>query len=321
MKTLRALLVAAFSTIASVAAVAADWPSRPVKIIVPFGAGGQSDIVARLIAQSLSETFKQQFYVENQGGGGGVIASKSLVRSEPDGHTLMITGMATNILAPAIQKNVGFDPIEDFTHISYIGGSPSAFVVHPSTGVKNFEEFMAWAKNSPDGIQYVSPGLGSGGNSVAEFFASQAGIKLVHIPHRGGNTAVSDLVAGHVKMGSLTWSTTREHVSAGTLMPIAVSSGEKVSGFPNIPTFKEKGYPEVVTTVWLSLSGPRGLPDEITKKLNEETNRTIQLPHVKEHLERDAFDIKLMSPAEVTQLMKREYEKWVPAMRQALKID
>jgi tripartite-type tricarboxylate transporter receptor subunit TctC len=321
MKMLRALVVAAFSTMASVAAVAADWPSRPVKIIVPFGAGGQSDVVARLIAQSLSETFKQQFYVENQGGGGGAIASKALVRSEPDGHTLMITGMATNILAPALQKNIGFDPIEDFTHISYIGGSPSAFVVHPSTGVKSFEEFMAWAKNSPEGIEYVSPGLGSGGNSVAEFFASQAGIKLVHVPYKGGNTAVSDLVAGHVKMGSLTWSTAREHVSAGTLVPIAVSSGDKVPGFPNIPTFKEKGYPDVVTTVWLALSGPRGLPDEITKKLNEETNRIIHLPHVKEHLERDAFDIKLMSPAEVTQLMKSEYEKWVPAMRQALKIN
>jgi tripartite-type tricarboxylate transporter receptor subunit TctC len=104
-------------------------------------------------------------------------------------------------------------------------------------------------------------------------------------------------------------------------VPIAVSSGDKVLGFPNIPTFKEKGYPDVVTTVWLSLSGPRGLPDEITKKLNEETNRIIQLPHVKEHLERDAFDIKLMSPAEVTQLMKSEYEKWVPAMWQALKIN
>jgi tripartite-type tricarboxylate transporter receptor subunit TctC len=321
MKMIRALLVAAFSTIVSISAVAADWPTRPVKIIVPFGAGGQSDLVARLIAQSLSETFKQQFYVENQGGGGGAIASKNTAKAEPDGQTLMITGMATHVLAPALQKNIGFDPIEDFTHIAYIGGSPSAFVVHPSAGVKTFEEFITWAKNTPEGIQYVSPGVGSGGNSVAEFFASQAGIKLVHVPYKGGNTAVSDLVAGHVKMGSLTWSTAREHVSAGTLVPIAVSSGEKVSGFPNIPTFKEKGYPDVVTTVWLSVSGPRGLPDEITKKLNEEVNRIIQLPHVKEHLERDAFDIRLMSPAEVTQLMKSEYEKWVPAMRQALKIN
>lgn len=318
---LRAFLVAALAMLAPVAATAADWPSRPVKIIVPFGAGGQSDIVARLLAQSLSETFKQQFYVENQGGGGGTIASKSLVRSEPDGHTLMVTGMATNILAPALQKNIGFDPIEDFTHIAYIGGSPSIFVVHPSTGIKSFEEFMTLAKNSPDGLQYVSPGVGSGGNSVAEFFASQAGVKLVHIPHRGGNTAVADLVAGHVKMGSLTWSTAREHVGAGTLLPVAVSSAEKVPGFPAIPTFKEKGYPEVVTTVWLSLSGPRGLPDALTARLNQEVNRIIQLPHVKEHLERDAFDIRPMTPDQVTRYMKAEYEKWVPAMRQALKIN
>jgi tripartite-type tricarboxylate transporter receptor subunit TctC len=321
MKKITALLVAAFSAVASFSAAAADWPTRPVKIVVPFVAGGQSDLVARLLGQSLSETFKQQFYVENQGGGGGAIASKSVAGAEPDGHTLMITGMSTHVLAPALNKNIGFDPIQDFTHIAYIGGSPSAFVVHPSTGVKTFEEFMKWAKDTPGGVQYVSPGVGSGGNSVAEFFAVQAGIKLVHVPHRGGNTAVSDLIGGHVKMGSLTWSTAREHVSAGTLLPIAVSSGEPIAGFTNVPTFKEKGYPEVVTTVWLSLSGPRGLPDDITNKLNAEVNRIIQLPHVKEHLERDAFDIRLMSPAEMTQHMKNEYAKWVPAMRKALNIN
>ncbi|MDH7795724.1 MULTISPECIES: tripartite tricarboxylate transporter substrate binding protein [unclassified Beijerinckia] len=316
----RALLVAAFTTMVAVSTTAADWPSRPVKIIVPFGAGGQSDIVARIIAQSFSDTFKQQFFVENQGGGGGVIASKALVRAEPDGHTLMITGMATNILAPALQKDIGFDPIGDFTHIAYIGGSPSAFVVHPSTGVKTFEDFMAWAKTVPDGIQYVSPGVGSGSGSVAEFFAARSGIQLVHIPHRGGSSAVADLVAGHVKMGSLTWSTVREHINAKTLIPIAVSSGERISDFPAIPTFKEKGYPDVVTTVWLSLSGPRGLPDDITKKLNAELNRIIQQSPLEEHLKRDAFDIQLMTPAQVTQLMKSDYEKWVPAIRQALKI-
>jgi tripartite-type tricarboxylate transporter receptor subunit TctC len=229
--------------------------------------------------------------------------------------------MATHVLAPALNKNIGFDPIEDFTHIAYIGGSPSAFVVHPDAGVNTFEEFMAWAKDTPVGVQYVSPGVGSGGNSVAEFFAAQAGIKLVHVPHRGGHSAVTDLLAGHVKMGSLTWSTAREHISAGTLLAIAVSSGERIPGFTDVPTFKEKGYPDVVTTVWLSLSGPRGLPVEITIKLNAEVNKIMELPHVRRHLEQDAFDIRPMSPAEVTQLMKSENAKWVPAMRQALNIN
>lgn len=311
-------LAASLSGLSSVAAK--DWPTRPVKIVVPFGAGGQSDIVARLFAQALSEHFKQQFYVENLSGGGTTVGSKAVARAEPDGYTLMISGMATHILAPAIHKNIGFDPIKDFTHIAYIGGSPSAFVVHPSSGVKTFEDFMNWAKTTSDGVQYVSPGTGSGGNSVAEYFASKAGIKLVHVPHRGGNTAVSDLLAGHVKMGSITWSTAREYVSAGTLLPIAVSSGDRVPDFPAIPTFKDKGYPDVVTTVWLSLSGPRGMPEEIVASLNEQMNKALTVPAVKKHLEQDAFDVQPMNAAEVTRLMQSEYDKWVPAMRKALGI-
>jgi len=321
MTSLRAAGLACLWFIALVSGAAAtDWPTRPVKIVVPFGAGGQSDIVARLFAQVLSEHFKQQFYVENLSGGGTTLGSKAVARAEPDGYTLMISGLATHILAPAINKNVGFDPIKDFTHIAYIGGSPSAFVVHPSAGVKTFEEFMGWVKTTSEGVQYVSPGTGSGSNSVAEYFASKAGIKLVHVPHRGGNTAVSDLLAGHVKMGSLTWSTAREHVSAGTLLPIAVSSGDRVPGFPAIPTFKDKGYPDVVTTVWLSLSGPRGMPDDIVAKLNAQMNKALTVPAVKKHLEQDAFDIQPMSAADVTKLMQSEYDKWVPAMRKALDI-
>jgi tripartite-type tricarboxylate transporter receptor subunit TctC len=300
---------------------AADYPSKKIKMLLPFGAGGGGDVLGRLLADRMGNRLGQTIYVENRTGAAGTIGAQLAATSPPDGYTITIGGMTTHVLAPALNKNIGFDPIQDFTHIAYIGGSPSAFVVHPSTGVKTFEEFMKWVKDTPGGVQYVSPGVGSGGNSVAEFFAAQAGIKLVHVPHRGGNTAVSDLIGGHVKMGSLTWSTAREHVSAGTLLPIAVSSGEPIAGFTNVPTFKEKGYPEVVTTVWLSLSGPRGLPDEITNKLNAEVNRIIQLPHVKEHLERDAFDIRLMSPAEMTQHMKNEYAKWVPAMRKALNIN
>lgn len=322
MKSLRAAGLACLWFAASLSGAAAtDWPNRPVKIVVPFGAGGQSDIVARLFAQVLSEHFKQQFYVENLSGGGTTLGSKAVARADPDGYTLMISGMSTHVLAPAINKNVGFDPLKDFTHIAYIGGSPSAFVVHPSAGVKTFEDFLGWAKATPEGVQYVSPGTGSGGNSVAEYFASKAGIKLVHVPHRGGNTAVADLLAGHVKMGSLTWSTAREHVSAGTLLPIAVSSGDRVPGFPAIPTFKDKGYPDVVTTVWLSLSGPRGMPDDIVVKLNEQMNKALSSPAVKKHLEQDAFDVRPMSAAEVTKLMQSEHDKWVPAMRKALNIN
>ena len=314
------LLALLAGALASLPAGAADWPSRPVRVVVPYAAGGQSDVVARVFAESLSQAFGQQFFIENQTGAGGAIASKNVARAEPDGHTLMITGWGTHVLAPALNKNAGFDPLGEFSHIAYIGGSPNVFVVHPSTGVKTFQEFMTWVKTAKDGVEYVSPGLGSGGNSVADYFASKAGVKLVHVPHRGGGTAMGDLIAGHTKMGSLTWATAREQVKAGTILPIAMSSAERLPDFPDIPTLKELGYPDIVSTTWLSLSGPAGLPQDIVAKLNAEMNKALEKPQVRKHLEQDAFEIRAMTPAEVTALMKAEIDKWVPAMRQALNI-
>ena len=321
MTRILALLAGALALLSPLEAAAADWPARPVRIVVPYAAGGQSDVVARLFAESLSQAFGQQFFIENQGGAGGAVAAKNVARAEPDGQTLMITGMGTHVLAPAMNKNVGFDPVKEFTHIAYIGGSPNAFIVHPSTGVKTFDQFLNWVKSAKDGVEYVSPGLGSGGNSVAEYFASKAGVKLVHVPHRGGGTAMGDLIAGHTKMGSLTWATAREQVRSGTVVPIAISSEKRLPDFPDIPTLKELGYPDIVSTTWLALSGPAGLPQDITERLNREVNKALDNPRVRKHLEQDAFEIKAMTPAEVTQLFQAEIDKWVPAIRQALKIN
>jgi tripartite-type tricarboxylate transporter receptor subunit TctC len=307
--------------LAPLSALAADWPTRPVRIVVPYAAGGQSDVVARLFAEALSQAFGQQFFIENQGGAGGAIAAKNVARAEPDGQTLMITGMGTHVLAPAMNKAIGFEPVKEFTHIAFIGGSPNVFVVHPSTGVKSFPEFLSFVKGAKDGVEYVSPGLGSGGNSVAEYFASKAGVKLIHVPYRGGGTAMGDLIAGHTKMGSLTWATAREQVKAGTVVPIAMSSAERLPDFPDIPTLKELGYPDIVSTTWLALSGPAGLPKDTVEKLNRAVNEALQNPRVKKHLEADAFEIRAMTPPEVTQLFQAEIDKWVPAIRAALKIN
>jgi tripartite-type tricarboxylate transporter receptor subunit TctC len=321
MRTWLGLLVGAVAALSPIRAASADWPTRPVRIVVPYAAGGQSDVVARVFAESLGATLGQQFYIENQTGAGGAIAAKNVARAAPDGYTLMITGMGTHVLAPAMNRNIGFDPVREFTHIAFIGGSPNVFVVHPAAGVRSFEQFMAWLKNAQQGIEYVSPGVGSGGNSVAEYFAAKAGVKLVHVPYRGGGTAMGDLIAGHTKMGSLTWATAREQVRAGTVVPIAISSAARLPDFPDIPTLKELGYPDIVSTTWLSLSGPAGLPKDITDRLNREVNTALGDPRVRKHLEQDAFEIKPMTPAEVTQLMQSEIEKWVPAIRQALKIN
>jgi tripartite-type tricarboxylate transporter receptor subunit TctC len=145
------LLALLIGALAPLAAAAADWPSRPVRVVVPYAAGGQSDVVARVFAESLSQALGQQFFIENQTGAGGAIAAKNVARAEPDGYTLMITGWGTHVLAPALNKNAGFDPLGEFTHIAFIGGSPNSFVVHPATGVKTFGEFMNWVKSAPGG--------------------------------------------------------------------------------------------------------------------------------------------------------------------------
>ena len=195
-----------------------------------MSAGGANDLLGRVFAEQLSKTFGQQFFVENRTGGGGLIGTEAVARAAPDGYTLIISGMPSHVLAPAMNKNASFDPIKDFTHIAYLGGPPNVFVVHPSAGVNSFKELLALMKSQPDGVQYVSPSIGSVGNMVAEYVADKEKVKLVHIVYRGGGSAIQDLVAGHVKVGSMTLSTTQPHILAGKLKPLAISSRKTRAG-------------------------------------------------------------------------------------------
>src|SRR4029077_13743684 len=194
-----------------IAAAADEWPERPVRIVVPFSAGGAADTVGRFYADALSNAFGKQFYVENKVGAGGMIGAEEVARAKPDGYTLGISGLPTHVLGPAMNKNVSFDPMRDFTHIAYFGGAPNAFVVHLDFGVRTFADFMARAKGESGGVEYVSAGVGTVGNWVAEYLAAKTDIKLVHVAYKGGANAVLDLIAGHVKVGMLTYSSVSEH--------------------------------------------------------------------------------------------------------------
>jgi tripartite-type tricarboxylate transporter receptor subunit TctC len=299
-------------------AQAQDWPAKPVRIVVPYGAGGAADTLGRLFADALGAAFGKQFYVENRPGGGSVIGSEAVARSAPDGTTLMLSGMATHVLAPAMNKSAGFDPVRDFTHVAYFGGAPNAFVVHPSFGVTSFKDFLTRVRNEAD-VPYVSPGVGSVGNLVAEYLAAKDSIKLTHVPYRGGAAALTDLVAGHVKVGMMSWSTAREHVRAGKLIPLAMSSAERPKDFPDVPTLKELGYPDLVATTWWALSGPAGLPQDIVDRLNREINRSLDLPQVRKQLEQEEVKTQAMTPAEVTALLQSEIAKWVPVVARSIK--
>jgi tripartite-type tricarboxylate transporter receptor subunit TctC len=307
---MRVLAALAGIVLAVAGAAAAEWPSKPVRIVVPFAAGGAADTLGRLYADALSAAFGRQFYVENRIGGGGLIGAEAVARAEPDGLTLMVSGIPTHVLGPAMNRNVGFDPMRDFTHIAYFGGTPNALVVHPSLGVSTYRDFLALARGA-DGVEYVSAGFGTMGNWIAEYLASKEAVKLVHVAYKGGAQALVDLLAGHVKVGMLTWSTVAEHIRAGRLRALAVTSAQRLPHAPEVPTLRELGH-DFVATGWYSLSGPAGLSPDIVERVNREIVRAAGRPQVRRQIEQDAIEAKPMSPTEVTSFMQSEIDRWTP---------
>ena len=309
----RVLAALAGIVLAVAGAAAAEWPSKPVRIVVPFAAGGAADTLGRLYADALSAAFGRQFYVENRIGGGGLIGAEAVARAEPDGLTLMVSGIPTHVLGPAMNRNVGFDPMRDFTHIAYFGGTPNALVVHPSLGVSAYRDFLALARRA-DGVEYVSAGFGTMGNWVAEYLAAKEEVKLVHVAYKGGAQAMVDLVAGHVKVGMLTWSSVAEHIRAGRLRALAVTSAQRLPRAPEVPTLREFGH-DFVATAWYSLSGPAGLSPDIVERVNREIVRAADRPQVRRQIEQDAIEGKPMSPDEVRSFMQSEIDRWTPMIR------
>jgi len=299
------------------AARAADWPSRPIRIIAPSTPGGAADTFARLLAESLPPLLHQPIVVDNRAGGGGLIGAAAAAHAEPDGYTLVTSSVAYHAIAPAVSPNPGFDPIRDFTHIAFLGGPPNAFVVHPSLGVKSVRELIALARNGRP-VNYVSPGVGTLGHLLVEYFARKAGIEMQHIPHKGSAQAMMDLVGGNVLIGTMTWSSAAAQVRAGTVLPIAMSSAARIAEFPDVPTLKEEGFDDLVAVTWFALSGPAGLPDDVVAKLNRAVNAAWATPAVRRRLADDAVAAEPMSPAEVTAFVTSEVQKWGPVSRRVM---
>ncbi|MEA2907546.1 MAG: hypothetical protein QOI12_4933 [Alphaproteobacteria bacterium] len=292
-------------------AQAQNWPAKPVRIIAPFAPGGAADTLGRIIAEQLSTAFKQQFYVENRGGAGGIIGAQAGASADPDGYTLVVSSIASNVISPVFNANVGYDGIKDFTHIAYLGGPPSVMVVHPSLGVKTYKEFVALARASKEPVSYISPGTGSNGFLVAEYVAQHENYKLSHIPYKGAGPALTDLIAGHVKMGTITFSTAAEQIRTGKIIPLAVSTEKRIPNFPEIATLREVGQ-DLVAATWFSLSGPAKLPRDIVQALSRETLKAMQSELVQKRLALDAIETRLMSPEEFTRFVESETARWAP---------
>ncbi len=303
-----ALAVLAAFTYGSGPAHADDWPVKPVKIIVAFAPGGAADQFGRLLAAELSSTFRQQFYVENRPGGSGSIGSTLAARAEPDGYTLLVAGSGPHLTGPAINPNIGYDPIVDFTHIAMIGGDGYALAVNPAVGVRTLAELVALARRQP--LAAASPGPGSLGHLLLEQFKRKANVDIQHVPSPGGG--VQDVLGNHVPLALTALLTLGEHLRAGTLVGLAVASEERIPALPQIPSFAEQGYPDVRGTTWFWLAGPKNLPPTIVDRLSREVRRIVQLPGMKQQFERRSLLARDYDVAGLNAFLRAEVAFWVP---------
>ena len=317
MKRLAVALVLGAICIEPVAAPAADWPTRPVRIIAPSTPGGAADMFGRLLCDHFSEAFRERCFVENRAGAGGLIGTAATAQAAPDGYTLTTSSTAYHVIAPVVSPNPGFDPMKDFTHIAYIGGPPNVFVVNPGFGVRSLKELVELGRRGQP-IDYVSPGVGTLGHLLAETFAQKTGIKLQQIMTKGASQGMMDLISGNVNVGTMTWTSALTQIRAGKVVPIVVSSRARLAEFPDLPTFKDLGYDDLTAVSWFALSGPAGLPKDITQRLNATVATMLERPEVRKRLERDSIETQTMSSEEFTQFVAGEIAKWTPVAKRVM---
>lgn len=310
--TLAALIAAVLLT--SLPARAEEWPARPVRIVNTFAAGGAADILARLVADHLSNVFHQQFFVETRAGAGGIIGVQSVVNTPPDGYNFVITNVSLLSLDPTSKPNLGFDPRHDLTNIAFIAGSPVVLSVSAASGMKTLADFLARAKAADKPLTYSSSGVGSMGQLVAELFASKAGVKFELIPYKGASQGLADLAGGHIAFSSQTVSSTAAMLKAGTLIGLAETGKARMADFPAIPTFAELGYADVASSVWFSLSGPAGLPADIVAKVNRAIVAGMTAPAAQERLRQLGVLPDGMSVDEFNDFVAAETARWKPVI-------
>lgn len=310
--SLAAGLAAASSPVA-----AQSWPTKPVRIVNTFAAGGTADVLARLVADLLSHAFKQQFFVETRAGATGLIGLKSVLGTEPDGYNLVLTTQSLLVTIPIMNPTVGYDPVRDLTNIGYIGGSPIVFLVRPSSGVKTFADFIAFAKNSDKPLTYSSSGFGGNGHLMTEFFGQRAGVKVEHVPYKGASQGLMDLIGGHIVFSSQTVSSAASYIRAGTLTGIASTADERLPDYANLPTLKELGYPELVATTWFSISAPAKLPRDIAEKINHVIATGVTTPEMRQRLQRDGLVTQAMDMTEFGKFIDFETTRWKPVVERA----
>ena len=305
----RAALIAALWFGTTMCAFAADYPTRPIRLIVPFATGGGNDTIARVVGQKLSARLSQQVIVDNRAGAGGVIGAELAARAAPDGYTLFLGGVGSHAINPNLHERLPYDPIKDFAPISLLASAPLILVVHPSVPANSAHELIALARARPGKLNYASNGNGSSSHLAAEMFASMTGIDIVHIPYKGLSPALTDLLGGQVQLMFSSVVAILPHVQSGKLRALAVSGAKRLSLMPDLPTIAEAGVPGYQTSSWYGILAPAGTPRDIVSRLNAEIVKTLAEPDVRKALASEGADPVGNSPEEFAIYIQAEKDR------------
>jgi tripartite-type tricarboxylate transporter receptor subunit TctC len=311
---LRVIALALFA--ASVPAAAQDYPAKPVRLIVPFGAGGPADVYARVLAQHLSENLKQSFIVENRPGAGSIIGTDAVAKSAPDGYTLLVMSN-THTTNESLIASKPFRLMHDFVPVAPVNYSDLIMVVHPSVPAKDLKEFIALAKGKPGALNYASSGAGTPYHMAGELFKAMSGTDIVHVPHKASGEARSAVLGGHVQMMFDAITTMTTNVTAGQVRALATTGTQRSALTPDVPTVAEAGVPGYEATIWLGVMAPAGTPAPVIAKLNAEINKVIARPDVKEAWARQGAVPMVMTPVAFDAYLRADIEKWAKVVAQS----
>lgn len=310
----RTLLTLPAAALAARAARAETWPARPVRMVVPFPPGGTTDFVARLVGDRLAAVLGQPFVIENRAGAGGTVGSDFVAKSAPDGHTLVVSNVAAHGVAPSVYPTIPYDAVRDFAHVALLAEIPSVLVVNIDSPIRDLAGFIAAAKAKPGGLSVGSPGNGTSSHVKQEILKRAAAIETVHVPYRGSGPMMNDVAAGQIDAMITTL------VEAGRnprFRLLAVTAAERVAGWPEVPTFVELGYPDLVASTWFGLSGPAAMPRAIVERLNAEVLAALAVPEIAARLAERGATPRRLSAEAFARFVAAEVARWGKAVREA----
>ncbi|MBT9502317.1 MAG: tripartite tricarboxylate transporter substrate binding protein [Burkholderiaceae bacterium] len=309
-------LLAGLAGLSNLALAQDAWPSKPIKLIVPFAAGGTSDILGRLLGEKLQAALKQTVIIENRAGAGGVVGADAVAKSPPDGYTLLLGTIASHAINPAMKSKMPYDASKDFAHVALLGSISNVLLVGTDQPFKSVKDVIAAAKAKPDSIAFASAGQGSSQHMSGELFKLLAGADLAHVPYKGSAPAIQDLIGNQIPSSFETVTVALPHIQAGKVRALAVTSAQRSAALPNVPTMQEAGVPGFDVSSWQAMYAPAGTPAAIVTRLNSEIEKILAMPEVKARLDTLGLVHNPLTPAQFADFNRQEIAKWTRVARE-----